>query len=80
MTQDELDALPEYTRIDYEVINLPDKRYPGRKGDTLRIPILKKGYVMSYSEDDYAMIEDREGRIWTTGDINGVKHKQRAMI
>ena len=80
MTQDELDALPEYTSIDYEVVPLPDDRYPGKLGDTLRIPIMKKGWAMHHSENDLFRIVDRNGNAWSTGDINGVKHKQRAIF
>ena len=80
MNSKELDDLPEYKSVGEEVIDLPDARYPDKKGDRFirRFPI--KGYVMTHSKDDCFAITDEKGITWATGDINGVKHKIRTMF
>ncbi len=81
MTQDELDALAiNPSGFDYEEIPLPDARYPNAQGSIINVPKSAKQTLMHIGEDDYAYITDRGGNIWTTGSINGVKHKQRVLF
>ena len=80
MKNEELDALPEYKPVGEEIIILPDARYPDKKGDKFirRYPV--KGHVMRHTGDDCFLAIDSKGRTWSTGDIDGVKHKMRAIF
>jgi len=80
MNQDELDDLPINGDFKYEMIPLPDPRYPDARGASITIPRSGEIKLMMIEPDDYALIEDRKGNKWCTGTIDGVKHKQRVYI
>lgn len=65
MTQEELDNLPEYDMVEYEIISLPDDRYPQYEGTELRIPRIRKMCVTSCSPDDLVCFATSDGRVWT---------------
>lgn len=72
ITQDQLDALPEQSSGFGQIVRTePD----GRK---VCIPVWE-GPVgcMFQGPDDALLIEDRQGRVWTTGWISGVLYKRR---
>jgi hypothetical protein len=70
MTQDELDALPEWPTgfgVRETVID----------GIVRRVPVAPPMVVFETKDDEPTLMTDREGRTWTTGWYEGRQWKRR---
>ena len=70
MTQDELDALPEWpTDYSFEDVIID--------GVPMRRPIAPPMRLLWTAPDEPRLIQDRAGRCWATGWDQGIQYKRR---
>jgi hypothetical protein len=73
MTQDELDQLPECGGDGFGMEDIMVD------GVLRQRPVVMPMFVLYQDEHDVMLMEDRQGRVWTTGWHGGVHYKRRRL-